>query len=152
MKIWVDADACPVAVKDIIMAAASRRAVEAIFVANKQLNLPTSKHLSVVKVDLGPDVADKYIVEHSQKFDLVITQDTLLAHQLVPVGIVVIDPHGKKFTEDNIGDRVAMRNLLQESRDRGEITGGPKPFSNKEKQAFASAFDKELTRLLKISV
>jgi len=151
MKIWVDADACPVPVKDVIMTAAIRRKVKTIFVANKQTSLPTSEYLSFVQVALGPDVADDYIKEHTEKFDLIVTQDTLLAHQLVPIGAVVIDPYGRKFTEDNIGERVALRNLLQESRDRGEITGGPKPFGAKEKREFASVFDKELTRLLRIA-
>jgi uncharacterized protein YaiI (UPF0178 family) len=151
VKIWVDADACPSAVKDIIIRAASRRSVKAIFVANKQLGLPMSPYLAFVQVNPDPDAADSYIVEHAEKHDLVVTQDILLAQLLIPAGMIVIDPRGKKFSQENIGERVALRNFLQSKRDTGEITSGPKPFGSKEKQAFAAAFDQELTRLLRIS-
>jgi len=150
VKIWIDADACPGAVRDIVVKAAVRRLIEAIFVANKQLGLPTSPYLSFVQVESAPDAADNYIREHAQKLDLVVTQDILLAQVLIPLDVVVIDPRGKKYSEDNIGERVSIRNLLQERRDSGEITGGPKPFGIKGKQAFASTFDQELTRLLRI--
>ncbi len=150
MKIWVDADACPVAVKDVVVLAAIRRNVEAIFVANAPLPLANSPYLSFIQVKKGPDEADLYIKEHAQKFDLVITQDILLAHMLMPIGAVVINPHGKKYTEDNIGESVSTRNLMQELRDIGEIKGRQKQFGDKEKRAFAATFDQELTRLLRI--
>lgn len=149
MKIWVDADACPVAVKDIIVTAAVRRKVEAVFVANQRLDLPTSAYLCYIKVDKGPDVADLYIKEHAVKFDLVVTHDILLAHALVPAGVIVIDPRGKKYNEDNIGQIVSTRNLMQSLRDSGEITGGSKQFGDKERRLFAAAFDQELTKLLR---
>ncbi len=152
MQIWVDADACPGAVKDIIVAAANRRAIKAAFVANKFLFLPISPYLSFVQVNTDPDAADLYIKGHAKKFDLVITQDILLAHVLVPMEVVVIDPRGKKYTQDNIGESVSTRNLMQGLRDSGEITGGPKQFGDKEKRAFASTFDKELTRLSRIGL
>jgi uncharacterized protein len=151
MKIWVDADACPGVVKDIIVTAAVRRTVVAVFVANKPLLLADSPFLSSMQVNKAPDAADLYIKEHAQKFDLVITQDILLAHILVPAGVVVIDPRGKKYTEDNIAEAVSTRNLMQELRDAGELTGGPKQFGDREKRAFAASFDKELTRLIKSS-
>lgn len=151
MKIWVDADACPVVVKDIILSAIHKRAINVVFVANKYLTLPSSTLISSMQVDNSPDAADLYIKENAKISDLVITQDILLAHALVCRGIVVIDPRGKKFSEDNIGQVVATRNLMQGLRDTGEITGGPKQFGDKEKRAFAAAFDQEITRLLKIS-
>jgi len=151
MKIWVDADACPAAVRDIIITAAIRRGVIAVFVANKSLFLPESSCLSFVQVDKTPDAADLYIKENTKKFDLVVTQDILLAQMLVPLGAAVIDPRGKKFTEDNIGESVSTRNLMQELRDIGEIRGGAKQFGEKEKRAFAASFDQELTRLLRLN-
>jgi len=149
MKIWVDADACPGLVKDIIVNAAIRRAIETVFVANKLISLPSSDYLSFMQVDKGPDAADLYIKDNAKKLDLVVSQDILLAHMLVSGGVVVIDPRGKKYTEDNIGQVVATRNLMQGLRDSGEITGGQKQFGDKEKRAFAAVFDQELTKLLK---
>ncbi len=149
MRIWVDADACPGVVKDIIMTAANRRSVEAIFVANKYLNLPVSSCLSFIQVDTKPDAADFYIKENAKNLDLVVTQDILLAQMLVQEGIVAIDPRGRKYSEDNIGQVVATRNLMQSLRDGGEISGGPKQFGDKEKRAFAATFDQELTKLLR---
>jgi len=148
MKIWVDADACPGPVKDIISVAANRRRVETVFVANKSLMLASSPFLKLVQVENRPDAADLYIKDHVDERDLVITQDILLAHHLVASGVMVIDPRGRKYTEDNIGQIVSTRNLMQSLRDSGEVSGGPKQFGNREKQAFAAAFDQELSRLL----
>ena len=150
MKIWVDADACPVAVKEIVYGAAIRRGIPAIYVANKHLFMPASKLISVVKVELGLDVADRYIEEHAVPGELVITQDIPLAHLLVQKSVTVIDPRGKRFTEDNIGEKLAVRNLMHGLRETGEITGGPKQFGDKEKRAFAATFDQELTRLVNL--
>jgi len=149
MKIWIDADACPSVVKDIVISAAVKRGIEVIFVANRYLALPIFDLLKFIKVETGPDAADIYIRENAKEFDLVITQDILLAHALVSEGIAAIDPRGKKYNEDNIGQVLATRNLMQGLRDTGEITGGPKQFGEKEKRAFASAFDQVLTKLLK---
>jgi uncharacterized protein len=149
MKIWVDADACPGPVKEVISVAANRRRVETIFVANKPLMLASSPFLKLIQVEKGPDAADLYIKAHANGHDLVITQDILLAHNLVASGVTVIDPRGRKYTEDNIGEIVSSRNLMQSLRDSGEVTGGPKQFGNKEKQAFAAAFDRELSRLFR---
>ncbi|MBP7862902.1 YaiI/YqxD family protein [bacterium] len=147
MKIWVDADACPVAVKDIISRAAHRKTIETIFVANKILPLMMSPYISFVQVDTTPDAADQYIGEHAIEGDLVVTQDIPLAHILVPMNVVVLSPRGLVFTPDNIGERIAVRNLMQDLRDTGETTGGPKPFGDKERREFASAFDRALTKL-----
>jgi uncharacterized protein YaiI (UPF0178 family) len=149
MKIWVDADACPGAVKDIVITAAHKRSVETTFVANKMITVPASPLFSFVQVDMSPDAADRLIVERAVKGDLVITQDIPLAHDLIQNSVTVINPRGETFTPDNIGERLSIRNLLQDVRDTGEITGGPKPFGEKEKRAFASTFDRELTRLLR---
>jgi uncharacterized protein len=149
MKIWVDADACPGPVKDIIISATIRRAIKTVFVANKYLNLPVSEYLSFVQVNKESDAADFYIRENAKKSDLVISQDILLAQMLVLKGIVVVDPRGRKYTENNIGEIVATRNLMQELRDIGALTGGAKQFGDREKRAFASAFDQELTRLIR---
>jgi uncharacterized protein YaiI (UPF0178 family) len=149
MKIWVDADACPGAIKDIITTAAVKRAVEAVFVANKTLTFPVSTYISFQLVAAGPDIADQHIAEEAQPGDLVITQDIPLAHILVTKGVATISPRGVIFCPDNIGERLSVRDLMQELRDTGEMTGGPKQCGDKEKRAFASAFDRELTRLLR---
>jgi uncharacterized protein len=149
MTIWIDADACPSIVKDIVISRANKRNIDVIFVANKYLALPISIRLVLIQVDATPDAADIYIRENAKQFDLVITQDVLLAHALTSAGIVTIDPRGKKYTEDNIGYIVANRNLAQSLRDMGEVNSGPKQYGEKEKRAFAATFDKELTRLLK---
>lgn len=149
MKLWIDADACPQAIKEIIIKAAQRLTLETIFVANKPLAVPRGDNFSFVQIQQGPDVADQYIVDQAMAGDLAITQDIPLAAQLVEKQVWVINPHGVLFTESNIGERLANRNLMQGLRDTGMITGGPKPFSDKDKRQFANAFDQLLTRLLK---
>lgn len=148
MKIWVDADACPGAIKDIICRAALKRAVDTVFVANKEIVLSASPYLSAVRVPLGPDVVDQYIVSQAKAGDLTISQDIPLAAQLVSMGVIVISPYGVLFTESNIGDRLSTRDFLQEMRDSGLVTGGPRPFGEKEKRQFANKFDQALHRLL----
>jgi len=151
MKVWVDADACPRAIKDIVMKAAQRMKVETVFVANKDLMLPESPYLFFAHVETTLDAADRYIHENAESGDLVITQDIPLAAILVPLGVEVIDNRGSKFTADDVGERLSIRNFMKELRDGGEITGGPKQFSDRDKREFAATFDKELTRLLKRS-
>ena len=149
MQIWVDADACPGVVRDIIIRAAVKKKIVAVFVANKKLMLPESECVQLIVVSEGPDVADAHIVSNAVISDLVISQDIPLAYALVTKGITVIDPRGKVHTEDNIGDRLSVRDLMTGLRESGEIRGGPQQFGEKEKQAFASSFDRELTRLLR---
>ncbi len=149
MRIWVDADACPGAVREIILRAAGKHRLSTVFVANKPLFVPQGPHLSFVQVGAGPDVVDQYIIDHAEAGDLVITQDIPLAGQLVPMGISVISPHGTLFTENNIGERLSFRNFMTDMRDTGLITGGPKPFGDKEKRQFANTFDQTLTLLLR---
>jgi uncharacterized protein YaiI (UPF0178 family) len=147
--IWVDADAVPGPVKDIVLAAALKRMIPTVFVANKLIALPISPLISFVQVNKTPDAADYYINEQAAEQDFIITQDIPLAHLLVRRGLTVINPRGDRFTEDNIGERLSIRDLMQHLRDGGEMTGGPAKFGDKEKRAFASSFDRELTRLLK---
>lgn len=149
MKIFVDADACPQPVRDIVIRTVARLQIEAVFVANKSLSLPESPLIKFVLVEAGPDLADEYIKDSATKGDLVISQDIPLAHALVKAGIVVINPRGDVYTEENIADRISSRDLLQSLRDSGLITGGPSQYGEKEKRAFASALDRELTRLRK---
>ena len=149
MKIWVDADALPGQIKEIIIKAAHKRCIETIFVSNKVISIPDSPYLSFVKVDQGPDVADTFIAERSEDKDLVITQDIPLAAILVPKGIVVISFHGDLFTPSNIRERLSIRNFMHELRGTGIETSGPKAFSDKNKQQFANIFDQQLIKLLK---
>ena len=145
--LWVDADACPGLVKELILKTVQRKTITTVFVANKPISIPNLPYLSTVQVAAGPDVADQYIVSQAQPGDLVISQDIPLAGELVPKGIAVISPHGTIFTDRNIGDRVSVRNLMQDLRDTGMITGGPKPFGEKEKRQFANALDQVVTKL-----
>jgi len=149
VRIYVDADACPGVIKDIVIRAANNRKIQTIFVANKVLLLPVSEFLRQETVEAGLDKADAFIAEHALASDLVVTADIPLAHQLVKKGIVAINPRGLIYTEDNIGDRISVRDLLTDLRDSGEITGGPKPFGDKDKREFASSFDRVLTQLLR---
>jgi uncharacterized protein YaiI (UPF0178 family) len=147
MQLWIDADACPGAIKEIIIRAALKREIKTCFVANKMIALPASSWLAHVKVPLGPDVVDQYIIDQAQPGDLVVSQDIPLAAALVARAVVVISPHGLLFTPNNIGEKLSNRNFLQDMRDSGLITGGPKPFGDKEKRAFSNTFDQVLTRL-----
>ncbi len=149
MKVWVDADACPGVIKEIILKAAVKRGVETVFVANKPIYVPNAPNISAITVGRGDDVADQLIAEKAEPADLVVTQDIPLAAILVPKGVVVISPHGQLFTESNIGERLSVRNFLHELRGTGIQTGGPKPFSDKDKQRFANAFDQQLTKGLR---
>lgn len=147
MKLWVDADACPRDVKEVIFRAAERRKVATVFVANGNLNLPRSPYLSTVRVGAGLDVADAYVVKHAEPGDLAVTADIPLAAQLVAKGVRAIDPRGELYDADNVQERLAMRDLMKELRDGGLVGGGPRPFNGRDKQQFANALDRELSRL-----
>lgn len=148
MKIWVDADACPSLIKEVITKAALKRAVSTVFVANKPIVIPASPMLYAVQVEQGADKADQYIAANADKGDLVITQDIPLAAQLVPKEIYVISLHGTLFTAANIRERLSIRNFMQDLLDSGTKTNGPKPFSMKDKTNFANAFDRILNKVL----
>lgn len=146
MKLWVDADACPREVKEVIFRAADKRQVLTVFVANGNLTLPRSPYLSTVRVGAGLDVADKYVVEHAEPGDLAVTADIPLAAALVAKGIRAIDPRGELYDADNVRERLAMRDLMKELRDTGVPVSGPKSFSARDKEQFANALDRELSR------
>lgn len=149
MRILVDADACPAPVKDIVVRAAERLAVAAVFVANKALRLPPSRHVSTVRVAMGLDVADGYLAKVAQAGDLAVTADIPLAAALVARGVLVLDPRGTVYTEENVGEALALRNFHQELREGGVATGGPGGFGPKQAREFAGAFDRELSRALR---
>lgn len=149
MKIWIDADACPGPVKEIVIRAAERLRVPVVFVANKPLTLPRSELLSTVQVGKGLDVADAHIAAGATPGDLVVTQDIPLAAVLVKKGVAAIDVRGEPFEQDTIDERLSTRNFMQELRDSGVTTGGPKAFGPQDRQKFAGSFDRELSRLLR---
>jgi uncharacterized protein YaiI (UPF0178 family) len=149
VNLFVDADACPAAVKDIVVRAAERLAVRTVFVANKNLRLPPSRHVSSVRVAMGLDVADGYIARAARAGDLAITADIPLAAALVARGVVVLDLRGTVYTEENVGEALALRNFHHELREGGVETGGPSGFGPREAREFAGAFDRELTRALR---
>ncbi len=148
MKIWIDADAAPRDVKELVFRAAKRLAIQAILVSNQRLDPPAGNPLvSSVRVDGGPDVADGYIAEHAEAGDLVVTQDIPLAAVLVPMGVAVLDPRGQEHTGDTIGERLSIRDFMERVRSVGGTTAGPPPYDARAKQAFASALDRVLVRL-----
>lgn len=149
VRIFVDADACPAAVRDIVSRAAERLGVSAIFVANKQLRLPPSRHVSTVRVAMGLDVADGYIARSAQAGDLAITADIPLAAALVARGVLVLDLRGTVYTEENVGEALAIRNFHHELREGGVATGGPAGFGPKQAREFAGSFDRELSKALR---
>jgi uncharacterized protein YaiI (UPF0178 family) len=149
VKIFVDADACPAAVKEIVVRAAERLAVRAIFVANKSIRLPASRYVSTVQVAMGLDVADGMIAKSAEAGDLAITADIPLAAALVARGVRVLDLRGTVYTEENVGEALAIRNFHHELREGGVATGGPVAFGAKQAREFAGAFDRELSKALR---
>lgn len=148
--LWIDADAAPRDVKDICFRTSERLALATVLVANQRIQLPPGyKHLTAVRVDGGPDVADTYIAEHAVAGDVAITADIPLAALLVPNGVVVLDPRGEEYTADSIGERLSVRNFMDGLRGAGVETGGHAPYGAREKQAFANALDRALTRTLR---
>lgn len=152
MKLWLDADATPRDVKEICYRASERLELDTVLVANQRLQLPLGyRHLSAVRVDGGPDVADRYIAEHAEPGDVVVTADIPLAALLVPRGVVVLDPRGETYTDESIGERLSVRNFMDGLRSAGVETGGPATYSARDKQSFANALDRALTRALRRS-
>jgi uncharacterized protein YaiI (UPF0178 family) len=148
MRIWVDADATPRPVKDIIFRASKRLDLPTVLVSNQRLVPPADNpHVSTVRVAFGPDVADHHIHDNSDAGDVAITADIPLAAVLVEKGLHVLDPRGEVYTHDNIRERLSIRDFMDSLRSDGVETGGPKAYGNREKQAFASALDRILTRL-----
>jgi len=146
MQIWVDADACPKVIKEILFRAAERARVTLVLVANKPLRTPSSRFIKALQVTTGFDVADDRIAEHVQPGDLVITADIPLAAAVIDKGGHALDPRGEFHTQNSIRERLAIRNLMEELRSAGVDTGGPSSFSRTDRQAFANQLDRFLTR------
>ena len=128
--------------------AAKRLAIETVLVANQRLQAPPWNPLvSAVRVDGGPDIADQYIAAHANAGDLVVTQDVPLAALLVPRSVAVLDPRGEEHTAETIGERLSVRDFMEQARIAGVVTGGPPPYDSRAKQRFAAALDRVLTRL-----
>lgn len=146
MQIWVDADACPGAIKDILFRAAERERVQVTLVANKALRIPPSAYLRLTQVPPGFDVADKHIVELLTPGDLVITADIPLAAAAIDKNAHALNPRGELYTKDNIRERLSMRNFMDELRGSGVATGGPNALSQRDRQAFANSLDSFLAK------
>ena len=147
MKIWVDADACPVVVKEILFRAADRTGVQLTLVANQALNMPSSPNINTVQVAKGFDVADDEIVKRLDAGDLVITSDIPLAAEVIQKGGHALSPRGEMHTTENIGARLNMRDFLDTMRASGvDVGGGPAAFSQRDKQLFANSLDRFLTK------
>ena len=146
MHIWVDADACPAVIKDILYRAAQRLGIPLTLVANQPLQTPPSPLIRSLRVRPGFDVADQHIAAHLQPGDLVITADIPLAAEVIAKGGDAINPRGERYTPENIRERLAVRNFMEELRGAGVATGGPPPLGLAERQAFANALDRLLTQ------
>ncbi len=147
MRIWVDADACPVVIKEILFRAAERTKITTTLVANKLLRTPPSPHIKAIQVPSGFDVADNKIVQELEVGDLVITADIPLAAQVIEKGGHALNPRGEFYSKANIAERLAMRNFMEELRGSGVDINGPNSFSNADRQAFAKELDKFLAQL-----
>lgn len=145
MQIWVDADACPNVIKEILFRAAQRVAVELVLVANKPLRTPSSPYIRSIQVPAGFDVADKEIEQRLAPGDLVITADIPLAAAAIERGAHALNPRGELYTTDNIREHLGMRNFMDDLRRTGVDTGGPATLSQSDRQVFASQLDRFLT-------
>ena len=146
MKIWIDADACPRPIKELLYRASERRKILLTLVANKAISFPPSRWLRGIQVAAGADVADQEIVRLLEEGDLVITADIPLAADVIEKGGHALDPRGEFFSKENIRERLSVRNFMDDLRSNGVETGGPAAFSAKDKQAFANQLDRFLTR------
>lgn len=145
-QIWVDADACPNVIKQILFRAAERVGMPLILVANQPLQVPRSRHIRTLQVSAGFDVADNHIVQQAEAGDLVITADIPLAAEVVAKGCLALNPRGELYTVDNIRQRLNMRDFMDTMRGSGIDTGGPPAFSQAERMAFANQLDRLLVK------
>ena len=145
-QIWVDADACPVVIKEILFRAAERTGIRLTLVANQPLRTPPSRHIRSVQVPAGFDVADNEIVQRVAAGDLVVTQDIPLAALVVARHALAINPRGELYTSESIARQLSLRNFMDELRGAGVDTGGPAPFHPRDRQAFANRLDQWLSR------
>ena len=146
MNLWVDADACPKAVKEVIYRAAARMKIQTTLVANQFLTVPKSPYIRAIQVPGGFDVADAHIVAEIGTGDLVVTADIPLAAEVVSLGAVALNPRGTLYTEENIQSHLARRNFMEELRATGTITGGPLILARSDIQSFANQLDRYLTK------
>jgi uncharacterized protein YaiI (UPF0178 family) len=146
MKIWVDADACPNVIKEILFRAADRVAIQVNLVANQTIQVPRSRHIRSIQVAQGFDVADNYIVQQAQAGDLVVTADIPLASEAIDKGCLALNPRGELYTTENIRQRLNMRDFMDTMRSSGIDTGGPPTFSQADRMAFANQLDRLLAR------
>ena len=146
MQIWVDADACPQVIKEILFRAAERAQILTTLVANSSLRIPPSDFIRTVRVAQGFDVADHRIAQRVEPGDLVITADIPLAAEVIARGAHALDPRGELYSDDNVRERLAVRNLMQELRSTGALIDGPAPFGPRERRLFADHLDRVLTR------
>jgi hypothetical protein len=146
MNIWVDADACPVVIKDILFRAAERTGIHLTLVANQPVQIPRSTLIQFVLVSAGFDVADNEIVKRVSVGDLVITSDIPLAAEAIAGGALALSPRGELYTTDNIRARLSMRDFMETLRSSGVNTGGPPPLSQSDRMAFANQLDRLLTQ------
>jgi len=147
LQIWIDADACPKVIKEILFRAAERVQIPLVLVANQPMQVPRSRWLRTVRVAAGFDVADHYIAERVQPGDLVVTADIPLAATVVEKGGEALNPRGERYTTENIRERLAMRNFMEELRGAGLQTGGPAALDQADRKAFADALDRLLSRM-----
>ena len=140
-QVWVDADACPGPVKEILFRAAERARVQVTLVANQWLRTPGSAHVRALQVQGGYDAADDLIAERARAGDLVVTQDIPLASRVLAKGAEAVNPRGERFTRDNIAERLSVRDFMEELRGAGVQTGGPAAFGPRDRQAFANQLD-----------
>ncbi len=146
-SIWVDADACPKVIREILFRAAQRAEIQLILVANHALPVPKSALIQCIRVEQGFDMADNFIVQHVKANDLVVTSDIPLAAELIEKGAHVITSRGEKYTRDNVRQRLNMRDFMDTMRSSGEMTGGPSALGQRERQAFANGLDHYLAGL-----
>jgi uncharacterized protein len=147
MHIWVDADACPNVIKDLLFRAADRWGISLTLVANQPLHTPPSPHIQVLQVSAGFDVADHTIAQHVRAGDLVVTADIPLAARVIAKGGHALNPRGTLYTRENMPEHLTMRHVMDELRQSGVETGGPSPFSPRDRQAFANQLDRVLTHV-----
>jgi len=145
-QIWVDADACPKVIREILFRAANRMAVRVTLVANQSLQVPGSRYIRSIRVAAGFDVADNHIMQQVKPGDLVITADIPLAAEVVAKGGLALNPRGELYTEDNIRECLNMRDFMETLRSSGVDTGGPAAFSRADRQAFANRLDRLLAK------
>lgn len=149
MKIWIDADACPKVIKEIVFKTSHRLQVPVCLVANSYMSVPHSPLVTLIHVEQGDDVADKYIADNVSIGDLVITADIPLAAIVVEKGVLAINPRGELYSEENIGERLSMRDFMKNLRDGGLDTGGPAPFGPKDKERFANSLNRIMAKVVK---